>query len=93
MKNYQEWDIVQALCCSMEERSQREIARETGCSLGIVNRTLQHFREEGLVNDRYCPTEQALAEATNGVLFFDALKEVSGIRERILSSSSMSLCL
>ena len=27
--------------------------------------------------------EQALAEATNGVLFFDALKEVTGIRERL----------
>ena len=56
--NYQEYDILQALCTAPDERSQREIARETGCSLGIVNRTLQHFREEGLVDGRYHPTER-----------------------------------
>ena len=60
--NYQEYDILQALCTAPDERSQREIARETGCSLGIVNRTLQHFREEGLVDGRYHPTEKAMVE-------------------------------
>ncbi len=58
--NYQEWDILQALCCSSEERSQRDLARESGCSLGIVNRSLQAFRDEGLVDEGYRPTEKAL---------------------------------
>ena len=58
--NYQEWDILQALCCNSEERSQRDLARESGCSLGIVNRSLQAFRDEGLVDEGYRPTEKAL---------------------------------
>ena len=63
MYNYQEYDILQALCCSGEERSQREIAGETGCSLGIVNQTLQRFREESLADDRNRATEKAMAMA------------------------------
>ena len=61
--NYQEWDILQALCCSMEARSQRDLARESGCSLGIVNRSLQSFRDQDLVDGDYRPTEKAFQTA------------------------------
>ena len=62
--NYQEYDILQALCCGESERSQRDLARETGCSLGIVNRSLQSFRDEGLVDGDYRTTEKALRLAS-----------------------------
>ena len=61
--NYQGWDILQAICCSSEERSQRELAKESCCSLGIVNRTLQFFRAEGLVDGHNRPTGKALQMA------------------------------
>ena len=62
--NYQEYDILQVLCCGEGGRSQRDIARETGCSLGIVNRSLQAFRDDGLVDGDYLPTEKALQLAS-----------------------------
>ena len=61
---YQEYDILQALCCGEGERSQRDLARKTGCSLGIVNRSLQAFRDEGLVDGDYRPTEKAVQLAS-----------------------------
>ena len=62
--NFQEYDILQALCCGEGDRSQRDLAHETGCSLGIVNRSLQSFRDEGLVDGDYRPTEKAVQLAS-----------------------------
>ena len=58
--NYQEYDILQALCTAPDGRSQRDLAKASGCSLGIVNRSLQTFRKEGLIDESGRPTEKAL---------------------------------
>ena len=63
--NYQQCDILQALCTAPVERSQRDLAKASGCSLGIVNRSLQTFRREGLIDEGGCPTEKALQLAAD----------------------------
>ena len=63
--NFQEYDILQALCTAPDERSQRDLAKASGCSLGIVNRSLQSFRREGLIDEGGCPTEKALQLAAD----------------------------
>ena len=63
--NFQEYDILQALCTAPDGRSQRDLAKASGCSLGIVNRSLQTFRREGLIDEGGRPTEKALQLAAD----------------------------
>ncbi len=58
--NFQQCDILQALCTAPDGRSQRDLAKASGCSLGIVNRSLQSFRRDGLIDESGRQTEKAL---------------------------------
>ena len=40
-------------------RSQRELAGRSGLSLGLVNRSLQELKDEGLLDDVFSLTDQA----------------------------------
>ena len=40
-------------------RSQRELAGRSGFSLGLVNRSLQELKNEGLLDDDFSFTDQA----------------------------------
>lgn len=42
-------------------RSQRELAERSGLSLGLVNRSLQELKSEGLLDDAFSLTDQALS--------------------------------
>ena len=62
--NYQEMDILQAILSGHPE-NQRKIAELSGCSIGIVNRSLKTLKEEGYVDDGYHVTEKAEKLAKN----------------------------
>ena len=45
-------------------RSQRELAERSGLSLGLVNRTLQDLKKEGLLDNTFSLTDQAYSLLT-----------------------------
>ena len=48
---FKEFEVLQKLASAEKKLSQRELARETGFSVGTVNTTVAHLSEQGLLQD------------------------------------------
>jgi CTP:phosphocholine cytidylyltransferase-like protein/thiamine kinase-like enzyme len=65
MLNLQAYDVLRQLLDGGAD-NQRQLAGESGNSLGIVNRSLRLLAEEGYIGEGYVPTEKARRLAEEG---------------------------